>query len=77
MIIRKLSAVIADIILIPVFSFCLINPSLLVYALKMGKGQAAIIINARPFEQVYNDPDVDLVVKEKLRTIEDVYKRQD
>ena len=70
MIIRKAWAVIADLILLPVFCFCLLNPSLLVYALKMGKGQAAIIINARPFEEVYDDPEVDIVLKEKLRTIE-------
>ncbi len=70
MIIRKARAVVADLILLPVFCFCLLNPSVLVYALKMGKGQAAIIINARPFEEVYDDPEVDIVLKEKLRTIE-------
>jgi predicted aminopeptidase len=70
MILRKARAVLADIILIPVFCFGLLNPSLLVYALKMGKGQATIIINARPFDEVYNDPEVSIDVKEKLRTIE-------
>jgi predicted aminopeptidase len=67
---RLMRSLLADVILLPAIAFCLLNPSLLVYALKMGKGQAAIIINARPFEEVYDDPDVDLVVKEKLRTIE-------
>jgi predicted aminopeptidase len=67
---RKARAVLSDVILIPVFAFCLLNPSLLVYALKMGKGQVQIIIEARPFEEVYNDPDVELNVKEKLRMIE-------
>lgn len=67
---RFMRSLLADAILLPAFAFCLLNPSLLVYALKMGKGQAAIIINARPFEEVYDDPEVDIVLKEKLRTIE-------
>lgn len=66
---RKFFVVLADFLLLPAFVFALFNISLLVYGLKMGKGQLDIVYGARPIEEVLVDNQVADSVKTKLKLI--------
>ncbi len=59
----------ADVLLLPAFVFALFNISLLVYGLKMGKGQLDIVYGARPIEEVLADNQVADSVKTKLKLV--------
>ncbi len=50
----------------------MLNTSLVVYGLRMGKGQVAIIFNARSVKEVLLDPKVADSVKVKLKLIEEI-----
>jgi predicted aminopeptidase len=52
--------------------FCILNASLVVYGLRMAKGQLSIVFNARPVTEVIADPAVADSVKIKLKLIEDI-----
>jgi predicted aminopeptidase len=66
---RKGLVVFADLVLLPAFVFALFNISLLVYGLKMGKGQFDIVYGAQPISEVLADTAVSDSVKAKLRLI--------
>ncbi|MGL5891530.1 MAG: aminopeptidase [Bacteroidia bacterium] len=66
---RKLLLVLADVLLLPALLFALFNVSLLVYGVKMGKGQLDIVYGARPISEVLADNQVADSVKVKLRLI--------
>lgn len=59
----------SDFILLPVFVFCLFNPTLMTYALRMGKGQFDIVWNARPIDEVLADPGTTADTRAKLELI--------
>lgn len=66
---RKFLLVFADLLLIPLVVFALFNVSLLVYGLKMGRGQLEIVTGARPISEVLNDASVADSVKQRLKLI--------
>lgn len=62
----------SDFVLLPAIIFCLLNVSLMTYALRMLKGQLTIVVNAREFSEVYADPEVNDSIKAKLRLIDEI-----
>jgi len=62
----------SDFVLMPAIIFCLLNVSLLTYALRMAKGQLTIVMEAREFSEAYADPEVSDSVKEKLHLIDEI-----
>jgi predicted aminopeptidase len=69
---RLVRAVLADIILFPIFLFCIWNAGLVMYGLRMGKGQMQIIIDARPVTEVLADASIADSVKVKLKLIQEI-----
>ncbi len=69
---RFFSALLFDLLLIPLIIFALWQTELVVYGLRMARGQAAIIVNARPVTEVLNDQTVPDSIKVKLRLIEEI-----
>ena len=69
---RFIRAVISDVIFLPLLAFCILNVPLVVYGLRMAKGQATIVMGARPVTEVLADPAVADSVKAKLRLIEEI-----
>ncbi|HTL80836.1 MAG TPA: aminopeptidase [Bacteroidia bacterium] len=71
-IIRYTRAILSDAVFIPLFTFCILNTSLVVYGLRMAKGQFNIVWNARDVKDVLADKTVSDSVKEKLRLINEI-----
>lgn len=69
---RYLRIFFSDFILLPAVLFCLFNADLVVYGLRMGKGQLSIVWGARDFEEVFADQSVSDSVKAKLHLIEEI-----
>ncbi|MGL4596343.1 MAG: aminopeptidase, partial [Bacteroidia bacterium] len=69
---RFLGVLLFDLLLIPLFVFALMQAELVVYGLRMGRGQIDIISNARPISAVLNDKAVPDSIKTKLRLIEEI-----
>jgi hypothetical protein len=69
---RYLRFYFTDFFLLPLIVFCLVQVDLMVYGLRMGKGQLEIVWNARPFGEVYADVTVSEEVKSKLHLIEEI-----
>jgi predicted aminopeptidase len=69
---RFIRRVITDLIFIPLVSFCMLETSLVVYGLRMAKGQLNIVWNARPVSEVLQDPTVPDSVKTKLKLIREI-----
>lgn len=67
---RNIRIILSDIILLPVFIFCLFNAGLVTYGLRMAKGQFDIVWNAEPIADVLEDPALDEKVKSKLELIQ-------
>jgi len=63
-----------EIIFILLFLFATIFHELVSYGINQGIGQLSIVWNARPIEDVMNDPAVADSVKSKLRLVEEVKK---
>lgn len=61
-----------DLLLFPLLLFCICNVPLMVYALRMAKGQLTIVTEARPVKEVLNDVAVADSVKMKLQLIEEI-----
>lgn len=70
--IRYARALLSDVILIPAFVFFIFNSSLVIYGLKMAKGQLSIIWNARDVKEVLADNTVPDSVKQKLELINEI-----
>jgi predicted aminopeptidase len=69
---RFFSALLFDLLLIPLIIFAIWQTELVVYGLRMGRGQAAIIFHARPVAEVLNDQTVPDSIKTKLCLIEEI-----
>lgn len=64
--------IIADLVFIPLVCFCILETSLVVYGLRMAKGQLHIVWNARPVKEVLADVSVPDSVKTKLELIGEI-----
>jgi predicted aminopeptidase len=64
--------ILSDLIFIPLVIFCMLNVSLVIYGLRMGKGQLHIVMNARPVSEVLADRSVPDSVKTKLKLIDEI-----
>jgi predicted aminopeptidase len=69
---RYLRIFLSDFVLAPLLMLGLFNAELVVYGLRMGKGQLTIVWNARPFGEVYADPAVSDSVKAQLHLIDEI-----
>lgn len=56
----------------PLVIFCIVRAPLVLYSLRMAKGQLNIVVNARPVKEVLADTAVPDSVKAKLRLIEEI-----
>jgi predicted aminopeptidase len=62
----------SDIFFIPLVVFCLFETSLVIYGLRMAKGQLTIVMDARPVKEALTDSTVPDSLKEKLQLIEEI-----
>lgn len=67
---RYIRIILNDIILLPLFLFCIFNASLVTYGLRMGKGQLDIVMNAKQIDDVLVNPALEKDVRYKLELIQ-------
>ncbi|MDQ3111180.1 MAG: aminopeptidase [Bacteroidota bacterium] len=69
---RKIRIIFFDVLRFGIVLLCILFCPLIVYGLRMAKGQGTIILNARPVKEVIADPAVPDSVKAKLLFIGEV-----
>jgi len=69
---RKFRIILGDILFIPLVALYLVFAPLVLYGLRMAKGQLSIVWNARPVKEVIADAGVPDSVKTKLELIEEI-----
>ncbi|MBI3512189.1 MAG: aminopeptidase [Bacteroidetes bacterium] len=62
----------SDLIFLPLFTFCILNSSLVVYGLRMAQGQLSLVWNSREVKDVLADKTVPDSVKQKLKLIGEI-----
>jgi len=72
--VKRVFVLLFEAIMIPLFIFCLLQGELVMYGIAQARGQLAIVWNARPIEEVLNDPAFPDSLKQKLRLVQEIKK---